>query len=230
MTVRVVHGVHEGKLSVSGRTVKFVAERLKHVFNISSAATGFLNGHSVASDTLLADGDNLEFVQRHGQKGGHPVHWAESEVAELIGRDGVRQMRNAGVNPVFGDNYESSAVASWMRKQLSFEASIAPDDMSKPVSANGLTVDPATNLATFEGHSIELSPKPFRLLYVLVKEYCPHRKHSFNELKLSVWEDDMTSHGVVSKAVGRLNKELSPLKCVAIGSKHRLVEMRFLQS
>jgi Helix-turn-helix domain len=66
--VRVVHGCNEVRLH-RGRTVGEIQKSLAEVLNVRPDATALVNGHVVAADHRLVEGDNLEFVYERGHKG-----------------------------------------------------------------------------------------------------------------------------------------------------------------
>jgi hypothetical protein len=68
-TVQISCGASSGRFPVVGKTVAEVGELLREVLNVSKLSTGLLNGKEVAGDTLLKEGDVLEFLKPAGKKG-----------------------------------------------------------------------------------------------------------------------------------------------------------------
>ena len=52
-----------------GHTVAQVAETARDAFNIQPDSDVFVNGEKVGPDTVLSEGDNLEFLGSYGAKG-----------------------------------------------------------------------------------------------------------------------------------------------------------------
>lgn len=54
-----------------------------------------------------------------------------------------------------------------------------------PINAGEISIDPASHIVLVAGHEVELSPREFRLLYILANS--PNRVISVDELLASVW-------------------------------------------
>lgn len=67
--IRVSSGAAHGNFSVVGKTVGQVSELLREVLNVDKMSTGLINGKEQASDYVLKEGDNLEFLKPAGNKG-----------------------------------------------------------------------------------------------------------------------------------------------------------------
>lgn len=96
MTIRVVHGANEDHFEVAGSTVEYIATQLRVVFNISPDAEAILNGITVPFETVLSDGDQLEFVQENGRKGGLQDFWSEPELLRFFGPKYFELMKQNG--------------------------------------------------------------------------------------------------------------------------------------
>lgn len=96
MTIRVVHAANEDHLDLHGKTVGFVAKQLHQVFNIPNAAVSFVNGEKVTFDHILSNGENLEFIQENGRKGGLQDFWSEAEILRLFGPESLELMKQKG--------------------------------------------------------------------------------------------------------------------------------------
>jgi hypothetical protein len=62
-------GWQRKEFDFAGLTVAHVAETCRESFNIQDDSDVFVNGEKVGMETVLKDGDNLEFLKVEGQKG-----------------------------------------------------------------------------------------------------------------------------------------------------------------
>jgi hypothetical protein len=62
-------GWQSKEFDFAGLTVAHVAESCREKFDIPADAKAFVNGKEVDYETILKDGDNLEFMKLAGQKG-----------------------------------------------------------------------------------------------------------------------------------------------------------------
>ena len=223
MTVRVVHGANDLTFPLAGRTIRFVAKKLRDVFNIPQGADALLNGSPSNSETVLATGDLLEFVQPLGHKGCGSEYLSVAEVRRMVGDRGIRELGAEGVIPTEIPVYETACVLRWVNEKLEFDSHIVRE--RRPVSARSLTVDPDTRQASYKGNTIELSDLPFDLLYVLVKEFRAGRKHALAKIKYSVWRDDLTSDDTVRRTISRLRKALKSFPSVQLTLADMRVEL-----
>jgi hypothetical protein len=67
--VTVISGAHLQSLPLVNQTVTQVRDLLQGPFNIGPQATPLVNGRLVPPDTVLRQGDALEFVHHAGEKG-----------------------------------------------------------------------------------------------------------------------------------------------------------------
>jgi hypothetical protein len=67
--VDVVHGVFAHTLPLAGMTVRQARGELAERMNIDPEAIGFVDGNEVDEDTILAEGQVLNFVKHAGEKG-----------------------------------------------------------------------------------------------------------------------------------------------------------------
>ena len=67
--VQVSCGASSGRFPVVGRSVAEVGEFLREVLNVSKLSTGLVNGKEVDGNTILKEGDVLEFLKPAGKKG-----------------------------------------------------------------------------------------------------------------------------------------------------------------
>lgn len=67
--VTVISGAHLQSLPLVNQTVTQVRDLLQGPFNIGPQATPLVNGRPVSADTILRQGDTLEFVHHSGEKG-----------------------------------------------------------------------------------------------------------------------------------------------------------------
>jgi len=223
MTVRVVHGVNDDTLPLEGRTVGFVAENLRDVFNIPAEAVALLNGDPAITEDLLATGDLLEFVQRWGHKGCGSEYLAVADARRMVGDKGICELGAAGINPENILAHKTADVLRWINERLELDSQIVKE--RKPVSARGLTVDPETRQASFKGVTIDLQEKPFELLYLLVNKYRPGRKHTLAEIRCSVWQDDLTSDDTVRRTISRLREPLEKFPGIKLPLSGGLLEL-----
>ncbi len=68
--VTVMSGAHMQSLPLVNQTVTQVRDLLQGPFNIGPQAMPLVNGRPVSEDTVLQQGDALEFVHHSGEKGG----------------------------------------------------------------------------------------------------------------------------------------------------------------
>lgn len=223
MTVRVVYGVNDETLSLAGCTVGFAAHSLRDVFNIPLDTDCLLNGDPATTEDLLATGDLLEFVQQWGRKGCGSEYLSVTEVRRMVGDKGIGEMRGEGITPKNIPVYETEAVLRWVNKRLELDAAIVKE--REAVSARGLTVDPDTRQATFKTRKVDLTEKPFELLYLLVREFRPGRKHEIGAIKFSVWRDGLTSDDTVRRTISRLRKALEKFPGVQLTLADMRVEL-----
>ena len=71
--VDVVHGVYAHSLPLAGMTVRQARGDLVERMNVDPEAVGVVDGEEVDEDTVLAEGQVLNFVKHSGEKGTH-VH------------------------------------------------------------------------------------------------------------------------------------------------------------
>ena len=67
--VRVVHGIYTHNFPLAGMTVRRARQELSERFNISPEAMAVVDGNPVDEDTVLCEGQTLNFVQHAGEKG-----------------------------------------------------------------------------------------------------------------------------------------------------------------
>jgi len=68
--VKVINGVNELSAELAGKTVNNVRGMLAQALNIDPAAVANINGQAQPDcNTVLSDGDELEFVKASGTKG-----------------------------------------------------------------------------------------------------------------------------------------------------------------
>jgi hypothetical protein len=67
--VSVVHGVYAHTLPLGGMTVRHARAELTERLNISPDAMAVVDGNEVNEDTVLVEGQVLNFVKHAGEKG-----------------------------------------------------------------------------------------------------------------------------------------------------------------
>lgn len=67
--VEVIHGVYAHSLPLSGMTVGQARTELADRMNIDPESMAVVDGHEVADDTILGEGQVLNFVRHAGEKG-----------------------------------------------------------------------------------------------------------------------------------------------------------------
>lgn len=75
--VTVISGAHLQSLPLVNQTVTQARDLLQGPFNIGPEAMPLVNGRPVSADTVLRQGDALEFVHHSGEKG-HCEHGFQS--------------------------------------------------------------------------------------------------------------------------------------------------------
>lgn len=68
-SVDVVHGVFAHTLPLAGMTIRQARGELAERMNIDPEAAGFVDGEEADEDTVLAEGQVLNFVKHAGEKG-----------------------------------------------------------------------------------------------------------------------------------------------------------------
>jgi len=102
----------------------------------------------------------------------------------------------------------------------------APEAVQEPLTAGGLTLDPATHRVTADGQPVPLGPTEFRLLRFLLAR--PERVHSRAQLLDQVWGDQVyIEERTVDVHIRRLRLALEPFGQDALietvrGSGYRL--------
>ncbi len=67
--VEVIHGVYSHSLPLVGMTVGQARDELTHRMNIDPDAVSVVDGQEVDENTILHEGQVLNFVKRAGEKG-----------------------------------------------------------------------------------------------------------------------------------------------------------------
>ncbi|NOX56206.1 MAG: hypothetical protein GXP27_17535 [Planctomycetes bacterium] len=67
--VSVIHGIYTHSFPFAGLTVRRARQELSERFNISPEAMAVVDGNPVDEDTILCEGQTLNFVQHAGEKG-----------------------------------------------------------------------------------------------------------------------------------------------------------------
>lgn len=67
--VRCVNGANERNMPIMGRTVEWARTNLQHDLNIAPGAAALIDGEKVGEDTVLKEGQTLEFLKESGRKG-----------------------------------------------------------------------------------------------------------------------------------------------------------------
>ena len=68
-SVDVIHGVYAHSLPLAGMTVRDARQELEDRMNIDPEAIPVVDGREADEDTLLAEGQVLNFVKHAGEKG-----------------------------------------------------------------------------------------------------------------------------------------------------------------
>ena len=148
MSIRVVHGINEGRFPAEGHTVEQYARSLREVFNIPAEAEALVNGKRVTKDHVLVDGSNLEFVKIHGRKGGGKDFWSEDELKEFFSAEEMQQMMEAGMKLTSQPVLLGDEVVSW-RKWLR-------DRNHDPTNTVHVHVDIKNGSITIHGKTYEI--------------------------------------------------------------------------
>jgi len=72
--VDVIHGVYAHSLPLAGMTVRQARAEVEQRMNIDPEAMAVVNGREVDGDTVLEEGQVLNFVKHAGEKGKGPRH------------------------------------------------------------------------------------------------------------------------------------------------------------
>lgn len=207
MPVRVVHGANEGYFPVDEMTVSQMARQLRDVFNIPPDSGAFVNGIEVDGNSIVGDGDTVEFINSDGHKGGIQDFWSENEIAEFYGAAAIDEMRDMGFEPSHLPVYTSEQVASWQAARCG-----NPEQPSK----HGLVVDPRQFTISYQGQEPAFFGNTilFRLIARLARR--ANNFVSFNRLKVEVWHDEHTEDGTVSRTARRLREKINELGVVGV--------------
>jgi hypothetical protein len=73
--VDVIHGVYAHSLPLAGMSVRQARAELEQRMNIDPEAMAVVNGHEVDGDTVLEEGQVLNFVKHAGEKGREICPW-----------------------------------------------------------------------------------------------------------------------------------------------------------
>jgi DNA-binding response OmpR family regulator len=107
----------------------------------------------------------------------------------------------------FGLREFIARVRALLRRPRPSRLGTSPDDDVRPVTAKGLTVDPARRHARMDGREIELTSHEFDLLYLLASH--PGIVFSREALLKRVWGDDtFVTERSVDTLVKRLRKKI----------------------
>lgn len=68
-SVTVIAGINELKVSANGKTVGTIVDEVRSILNLSGEEDVKVNGSDVNEDTVVNDGDKVEFVKPAGDKG-----------------------------------------------------------------------------------------------------------------------------------------------------------------
>lgn len=89
----------------------------------------------------------------------------------------------------------------------------APEQAGELIAIAGLSLDPATHRAAFEGQALKLGPTEFKLLHYLMGH--AERVHSRSQLLDKVWGDHVyIEERTVDVHVKRLREALGPAGCM----------------
>jgi hypothetical protein len=67
--VEIIHGAHQDKYDVAGKTVGYVRQALGDVFNIPRDAECLIDGRVVDETTIIRENSVVEFIKASGTKG-----------------------------------------------------------------------------------------------------------------------------------------------------------------
>ncbi len=67
--VEVIHGVYAHSMPLAGMTVRQARAELEERMNLAPDALAVVDGNEVDEDTVLAEGQVLNFVKHSGEKG-----------------------------------------------------------------------------------------------------------------------------------------------------------------
>jgi len=67
--VHVIHGVYSHSLPLAGMTVADVRSDLQERMNVPADATAVIDGEEASDQTILHEGQMLNFVKRMGERG-----------------------------------------------------------------------------------------------------------------------------------------------------------------
>ena len=148
MSIRVVHGANEDHFDVAGSKVEYIATQLRVVFNIPRDAVALVNGEKVTFDYTLSDGENLEFVQEDGRKGGLQDFWSEAELLRFLGPESLESMKQNGFQLKPQLVATADEVIAWQQWLM--------DGSTDPVKAIPVQVDVASETIIVSGVQYEI--------------------------------------------------------------------------
>lgn len=145
--VRVIHCGNDGIFPLAGKTVGDVRRGFRDAFNLSSELCAWVNGVETDDATVLRNGDVLKFNRKVGKKGGIPDYMSESEIRQLYGDDGYKQIRKAGLKPIAQPVFSGHDVTSFGRSLKNRDA-----DFKKAIP---ITVDVDRETLTYKGRTFK---------------------------------------------------------------------------
>jgi len=144
MSVKIVNGANGGNWPLAGMTIGEVRTRLKDVFTVHYTHSSWVNGRSCNDATILRDGDNLEFGQAVGSKGGIPDFVSESEIRQLYGDVGFDRLMNAGLKSSMQPVFSGLEVMGFGRELSNSATPARPIPVSVDVEAETITFNGTT--------------------------------------------------------------------------------------
>ena len=69
MTITIKHGVNNLSVELAGQTVEEIRTKVEDVLNLGANEEARVNGSPATDETVVTEGQTLEFVKAAGEKG-----------------------------------------------------------------------------------------------------------------------------------------------------------------
>jgi DNA-binding response OmpR family regulator len=182
------------------------------VFDGPSAVTAVQQGRPdlLILDWMLPQLDGLEVCRRVRRESIVPILMLTARSEEIDRVLGLEVGADDYLTKPFGIRELLARVRAILRRVELLREAPQPESAPSAVIVGPLRVDPSERTVTVEGHPVELTPKEFDLLALLVQH--PGRAFSRDYLIERVWEYDAAgSDRTVDTHVLRLRKKLGPM-------------------
>ena len=173
--VEIASGVNEMSLDIAGKTVGEITETVAALLNLSGDESVKLNGVAVDADTIVEDGDTVEFVKEAGKKGsveissgvnemsldlaGRTIGEITETIASLLNLSGDESVKLNGVSADADDVVQDGDTLEFVKeagKKGSIEISSGVNEMSLDIAGKtvGEITDTVSGLLNLSGDEV----------------------------------------------------------------------------